>query len=90
MTPVAQGPVYFKAMRGCLSVGRRLFDAFGLNEWWAGEDNFEGVIRDKLRQMGVPDQPIPLSGQGSMTPRQMAESSGFLKKARPHRRLKAK
>ena len=90
MTPVAQGPIHFKPMHGCLSVGQKLFDAFGLGAWWVGEDNFEGVIRDKLRQLGVPDQPIPLSGPQSMTPRQMAEESGFLKKARPHRRLKAK
>ena len=88
MTPASQGSIHFKPMRGCLSVGQKLFDAFGLGVWWTGEDGFEGVIRQKLTELGIPDQPIPLSGPDSMTPRQMAEASGFIKKARHHRRLK--
>jgi hypothetical protein len=87
MTAV-QGPIHFKPMKGCLSVAQKLFDAFGVGSLWPGEDGFEGVIRQKLTELGVPDQPIPLAGPGSMTPRQMAEASGFIKKPRPHRRLK--
>lgn len=86
----AQGPIHFKPMRGCLSVAQKLFDAFGVGALWPGEDGFEGVIRQKLTEWGVPDQPIPLSGAGSVTPRQMAEASGFIGRKRSHRRLKAK
>lgn len=89
MTAV-QGPIHFKPMRGCLSVAQKLFDAFGVGALWPGEDGFEGVIRQKLTEWGVPDQPIPLSGAGSVTPRQMAEASGFIGRKRAHRRLKAK
>ena len=57
---------------------------------WPGNDGFEGVIRQKLTELGVPEKPIPLAGPGSMTPRQIAEESGFIKRPRPARRLKAK
>jgi hypothetical protein len=77
-------------MAGCLSVGQKLFDAFGLSGLWAGNDGFEGVIRQKLTELGVPEKSIPLAGPGSMTPRQIAEESGFIKRPRPARRLKAK
>jgi hypothetical protein len=66
MTAV-QGPIHFKPMKGCLSIGQKLFDAFGLGGLWEGNDGFEGV-----------------------TPRQMAEASGFIGRKRSHRRLKAK
>jgi hypothetical protein len=89
MTP-AQGPIHFKPMSGALSVGKKLFDAFGLGGLWAGNDGFEGVIRQKLTELGVPEQSIPLAGPGSMTPRQIAEESGFIKRPRAHRRLKGK
>jgi hypothetical protein len=83
-----QGPIHFKPMHGALSMGKKLFDAFGLSGLWDGNDGFEGVIRQKLSELGVPEQSIPLAGPGSMTPRQIAEESGFIK--RPRRRLKAK
>lgn len=83
-----QGPLHFKPMHGCLSVAQKLFDAFGVGSLWPGNDGFEGVIRQKLTELGVPEKSIPLAGPGSMTPRQIAEESGFIK--RPRRRLKAK
>lgn len=89
MTP-AQGPLHFKPMHGCLSIAQKLFDAFGVGSLWPGNDGFEGVIRQKLTELGVPEKPIPLAGPGSMTPRQIAEESGFIKRPRPARRLKAK
>ena len=84
MTP--EKGIEFRPMQGLLSIGAKLADAFGLGSLWAGDDGFEGVTRQKLRELGVPDKAVPLTGEGGMTPRQMAEESGFIKRARPHRR----
>ena len=86
MTPKA--PIDFRPMQGLLHIGERIAAAFGLSELWTGNDRLEGVMRSKLQQMGIPEAPIPLAGPKSMTIRQMAEESGFIKKARPQRRLK--
>ena len=84
MTPATKLPAEFRPMQGLLHLGQKLASAFGFGEMWEGEDGFEGVMRQKLSELGVPDKPIPLSGPQSMTPRQMAEQSGFIK--RRHRR----
>ena len=80
--------VSFTPMQGALGVGRWLAERFGLGAMWAGDDGFEGVLKQKLSELGVPQNPIELSGPRALTPRQMAEQSGFIKKARPHRRVK--
>ena len=86
MTPAKT--VEFTPMQGLLAIGRKLAQHFGLTEVWAGHDGLEGVMRQKLSEIGVPEKAISLSGPKGMTPRQMAEQSGFIKRARPHRRLK--
>ena len=88
MTPVLKAPVDFRPMQGLLAIGEKLASAFGLTNLWAGEDGFEGVMRQKLTELGVPEKPVPISGAGAMTPRQMAEASGFIKRPRPQRRVK--
>ena len=90
MTPAKQMPVEFTPMNGLLHIGEKLAAVFGLTQLWAGSDGFEGVMRQKLSELGVPEKPVLLAGSGAMTPRQMAESSGFIKRPRPQRRVKAK
>ena len=88
MTPVIQAPLIFTPMQGLLRLGQKLAAAFGLTEVWAGHDGLEGVMRQKLSEMGIPEQPIALSGPKGMTPRQMAERSGFIGRKRAHRRVR--
>jgi hypothetical protein len=89
MTPVLKPPTDFRPMQGLLAIGEKLASAFGLSNLWAGEDGFEGVLKQKLTELGVPEKPVPLAGSNAMTPRQMAEASGFIKKPRPQRRVKS-
>jgi len=77
-------------MQGLLSIGQKLAAAFGLTNLWEGHDGFEGVMRQKLTELGVPEKPVPITGANAMTPRQMAEASGFIKRARVQRKVKAK
>lgn len=77
----------FTPMQGFLSIGRLLAERVGLGGMWAGDEGLEAVARQKLSELGVPEKAIALKGAG-MTPRQMAESSGFIKRRRPHRRVK--
>ena len=90
MTPAAKLPVDFRPMQGLLAIGQKLAAAFGLANLWEGNDGFEGVMRQKLSELGVPAGPVPLTGADAMTPRQMAEASGFIKRPRAQRRVKAK
>ena len=87
MAAPVKPPIHFTPMKGALSIGRLLAERFGLGELWEGEDGFEGVARQKLAELGVPEKPLALTGpQASMTPRQMAEQAGFIKRRRPNRR----
>lgn len=86
MTPERKLPVDFRPMQGLLGIGKACAAVLGLDHLWAGEDGFEGVCRQKLMELGVPDKPVPLSGPQAVTPRQMAEASGFIKRSR--KRLK--
>jgi len=88
MTPVAKRPVVFTPMKGALSIARTLAEHFGVSQLFEGEDGIEGVLRQKLKELGVPEKPVELNGAQGMTVRQMAEESGFIKRARPHRRVK--
>jgi hypothetical protein len=90
MTPAKITPIEFTPMKGLLSIGEKLAAAFGLTQIWAGHDGIEGVMRQKLNEMGIPESSIEISAQEGLTPRQMAEKSGFIKrKRRPQRRVKA-
>ena len=75
-------------MQGLLNIGAKVAAVLGLTGVWAGHDGLEGVMRQKLGEIGIPDKPIPLSGAKALTPRQMAEQSGFIKRPKPNRRLK--
>jgi hypothetical protein len=77
-------------MQGLLSIGEKLAAVFGVSELWAGHDGLEGVMRQKLAELGIPEQPIPISGPRTKTLRQIAEDSGFIKRPRPQRRVKGK
>jgi hypothetical protein len=82
-------PLNFTPMKGLMSIARTLTHQFGLGEMWAGEDWIEGVMRDKFSELGVPSEAVSLTGpQASMTPRQIAEEGGFIRRKRPHRRVK--
>ena len=82
-------PVEFTPMKGLMSIGQIICDRFGLMELWKGDDGIEGVMRQKLTELGVPKEPISISGPKGMTIRQVAEQSGFIKRPRPQRRVKA-
>jgi hypothetical protein len=82
-------PVEFRPMRGLLSVGEQLAARFGLGHIWGGEQGLGEVARRKLEDMGVPSEPVPLTGDAGMTPVQLAEHSGFIKKRRV-KKVKAK
>lgn len=89
MTPEKHLPIEFRPMQGFLHLGERIAAAFGLSSLWAGHDGFEGVLKQKLTELGVPEAPVPISGPQAMTIRQMAEESGFIKRPRTQRRVKA-
>jgi len=78
----AHGPLEFRPMQGLLNIGRIVAHRLGLAQYWDGDDNLEGVIRSKLQECGVPQKPIVLEGPQGLTPRQMAERSGFIRKRR--------
>lgn len=88
MAAPVKTPVQFTPMKGLLSVGEILAHKFGLHDMWPGDDGLEGVMRQKLMEMGVPQRPIELTGPRGMTVRQMAEESGFIKRPRRQRRVK--
>lgn len=88
MKPPVTLPSEFTPMQGLLSIGRKLAEHFGFAHAWPGNDGIEGVMRQKLSELGVPEKAIPLAPSNGLTPRQMAEQSGFIRKARPRRRLK--
>lgn len=71
--------VEFTPMQGILNVGEIIARRFGLMRIFAGEEGLGSVIREKLKDMGVPDKPVTLV-DADMTPRQMAERVGFIKK----------
>jgi hypothetical protein len=85
VTP-AKTTLEFTPMAGLLGIARNLAESFGLSSIWEGENNLEGVVRDKLAQLGIPQQPIQLlqAGGPGLTPRQMAERAGII--GRRHRR----
>jgi hypothetical protein len=74
------GPLEFRPMHGLLKIGEQLARRFGLFEMWDGEEGLGAVAREKLKEIGVPDKPVPLSGQKAVTPLQMADRVGFIKK----------
>lgn len=76
----------FRPMQGLLSLADRLAFGLGLGQWWHGPEGLREVVKVKLQETGVPVEPIPLTAGRSMTPRELAEHSGFIKKRR--KRLK--
>lgn len=88
MTPAPKRPVVFTPLKGALSVARVLAHRCGLGQLWEGQDGIEGVLADKLKELGVPHAPVPLTGPEGMTVRQFAEQGGFIKKRKPNRRVK--
>jgi hypothetical protein len=77
---VSAPSIQFTPLNGLLSIGKKLAEQFGMGGMWAGEDGFEGVARQKLIELGVPDKAVDLAGPGAMTPRQLCEESGFIKR----------
>jgi hypothetical protein len=82
----ARGGLEFRPMQGLLSLADRLAANLGLGAWWHGEEGLREVVGIKLQEVGVPDKPIPLTGAQAMTPRQMAEHAGFIRKRKRIRR----
>ena len=80
MSAAAKGPLEFRPMQGLLSIADRAAHMARVGEWWDGEDGLRAVIETKLREMGIPDKPVPLSGEGAVTPRDLAEHAGFIKR----------
>jgi len=87
MSP-AKGPLEFRPMQGLMGLVDRAAAALGCDTVtdWHGADGWRAVIQDWFQSKGVPAGPVPISGPGAPTPRQLAEHAGFL--ARRHRRLK--
>lgn len=54
--------------------------------FWDGEDGLSGVMRDKVRELKVPDKPLDLAQPVSV--RAMAEQAGFIKRRRKLRGAK--
>jgi hypothetical protein len=69
-------------MQGLLHVGKLVASRIGLGEWWEGQDGIGAVLKEKLTDMGVPEKGVPINGPKGMSPRQLAEHSGFLKRRR--------
>ena len=91
VTPVEplKKPLEFTPMKGLMSIGQLICDRFGLMELWKGDDGLEGVMQQKLTELGVPKGPVPISGPEGMTIRQVAEQAGFIKRPKAQRRVKA-
>ncbi len=87
MTPTL--PKTFTPHKGLMALAERLVRIaerrYGV-ELWDGENGFGGVVEQKLKELKVPEKPIQL-GQ-VLTPRQLAEQTGFVKRKRSARRLK--
>lgn len=83
---VMRDRIEFTPVQGLLAVGRRLAAHLGLGEIWQGEEGLEGVVRQKLKEVGMPERVSVQSRD--VTVRGLAENAGFIKR-RPHRRLKA-
>ena len=74
------GSLEFRPMHGLLKLGEQIARHFGLSNIWDGEEGLGAVAREKLREIGVPEKPVPLTGEKALTPRQMAERVGFIKR----------
>jgi hypothetical protein len=88
MTPAL--PKTFTPHRGLLALAERVVRLAerktGL-QLWDGEDGVGSVVQQKLKELRVPEKPIQLGRV--VTPRQLAEEVGFVKRKRAARRLKA-
>jgi len=77
----AQGGLEFRPMQGLIGIGERIASQFpGFREVWEGEDGLRAVTQQKLKELGVPDKPIPLTSGQKVTPRSLAEHAGFIKR----------
>jgi len=76
-------PLEFRPMRGTLSLLERGAEALGLEHLWAGPDGIGAVATEALKDLGVPERSIALTGaDGILTPRAIAENVGLIKKRR--------
>jgi hypothetical protein len=66
--------VRFTPVQGVLRLGEELARRLGLMHFWEGDEGLRGVVKAKLSEMGVPQDGVEL------TPRELAEHSGFIKK----------
>lgn len=87
MTPAL--PKTFTPHRGLMALAERLARLaerrYGV-QLWDGEEGLGSVVEQKLKELKVPEKPIQL-GQ-VLTPRQLAEQTGFIKRKRSARRIK--
>jgi hypothetical protein len=90
IVPPLKRPVQFTPAKGLLAVGKRLADHLGLGQLWEGQNGLEGVIEQKLNEIGVPQKPIDITGPQGLTVRQFAEESGFIKRRKPQRRRRVR
>jgi hypothetical protein len=86
--PVRQTPM-FTPHRGLMALAERLARLaerrYGV-QLWDGEEGLGSVVEQKLKELKVPEKPIQI-GQ-VLTPRQLAEQTGFIRKKRTARRIK--
>jgi hypothetical protein len=79
-------PKSFHPHRGLLGIAERLARVVEKKsgfEFWDGEEGLGGVVAELLESEGVPKKPIGL------TPRQLAEQAGFVKRKRKPRARRA-
>ena len=79
----------FTPHRGLMALAERLARLaerrYGV-QLWDGEEGLGSVVEQKLKELKVPEKPIQI-GQ-VLTPRQLAEQTGFIRKKRTARRIK--
>ena len=56
-------------------------------QMWHGSEGLRGVIEQKLVEVGVPEQPIPIVSNPALTPRAVAEQTGFIRRKKRMRRV---
>lgn len=80
--------IEFTPVHGLMALGRKLAAHLGIEDIWHGEDGIEGVMRQKLKELKVPEK-VSVKAQ-DVSVRGIAENAGFIKRPRAHRRLKGK
>lgn len=78
-SPDPRGRLDLVLLRLAEQVTRKVEQAAGLSIW-DGEDGLSGVMKDKIRELKIPTDPIHMGSTISV--RSIAEQAGFIKRRR--------